>query len=522
MNVLTPWPGGWWRLRDMIDYELAVIHALLTLAARDKASIVQNFIRMNQDAIAAGRSEAPFAYAVPLKQHDHITATKMLNILMQGGVELHTLRSDVTLVGQTLRTGDTIILLSQPCRPYLKDLFEPQRYRVQAGDSENVRPPHDKMVSALPLMMGVTYETIDEAFDPGLLLQVSSARVRRGAVTTIDDGGYLISHDANRSSILVNRVLDRGKKIYWLKNPVVRAERAFAAGAIYVREKALKRAEAETLAQGLSLHLYTVAPDSTEVAAYELNKFRLGVYQPWTVSSDAGWTRFVLQQFEFPFETLHNADFKSGKIAGYDALILPDLPMQEIINGFEDRDKDSFSPKLPVSYQGGISDEGVDNLRKFVNKGGTLIALNRACELAVEKLALPVEHVLKNIEPSGFFCSGALLKIKIDQGEPVAYGMPEEAVALFADSPVLRPRYWHRRTGVPAYYPDADLLTSGWIEGDRLLRGLPAILDVPFGAGRVVLLGFKVQHRAQTQGTYKLLFNAIHISTAKEVTLPEG
>jgi hypothetical protein len=148
-----------------------------------------------------------------------------------------------------------------------------------------------------------------------------------------------------------------------------------------------------------------------------------------------------------------------------------------------------------------------------------LIALDRAGEFAIEQFGLPAENVLKDVKETEFFCPGSLLEIIVDTKEPLAYGMPPKAAAMFTNSPAFRPFYWQKRTAVPAYYSDANPLLSGWILGEEKIQGLPAILDIPVGKGRVILIGFRAQHRAQTPGTYKFLFNAIHLSRAEEVVL---
>ena len=154
-----------------------------------------------------------------------------------------------------------------------------------------------------------------------------------------------------------------------------------------------------------------------------------------------------------------------------------------------------------------------------MTKGGTLIVLDSACDLVIEQFGLPVENVLKNVKETAFFCPGSLLEIAVYNTEPIAYGMPKKAAALFAKSPTFRPFHWTKRTGVIAHYPDRNPLLSGWILGDEKIRGLAAVLDIPMVKGRVVLLGFRAQNRAQTHGTFKLLLNAIHLSRAKEEVL---
>ena len=276
------------------------------------------------------------------------------------------------------------------------------------------------------------------------------------------------------------------------------------------------------LVEQLSLEIKQTGESLKGQVAYRLKPVKLGIYQSWTANMDEGWTRFILKKFEFPFVLIDNNKIRNGGLKrAFDAIILPDMEPQKIINGLKITRPDIYSPKVPKEYQHGIGSEGVEKLKEFVTKGGTLIVLDSACDLVIEQFGLPVENVLKDVKDTDFFCPGSLLEIMVDNTEPVAYGMPKKAAALFAKSPAFRPFYWSKRTGVLAYYPDDNPLLSGWILGDEKIRGLAAALDIPMGKGRVVLLGFRAQNRAQTHGTFKLLLNAIHLSRAKEEVLKE-
>ncbi|MFQ5770902.1 MAG: peptidase M14 family protein, partial [bacterium] len=235
---------------------------------------------------------------------------------------------------------------------------------------------------------------------------------------------------------------------------------------------------------------------------------------------DEGWTRLILEQFEFPYKTVLNPKIRKGNLNGdFDVIILPDMKTKQIIEGRKKEKPDIYTPEMPRPYQSGITDEGVENLKAFVEKGGTLITLDSACDFAIEKLGLPVENVLKEVQAEDFFCPGSLLEIYVDNAEPIGYGMPTKAAAMIVNSPAFLPKAWARRTGVVAHYPQYNPLLSGWILGEEKIRSRCAVLDVPMGEGRVVLIGFKAQNRAQTHGTYKFLFNAIQLSCAEEIVL---
>jgi hypothetical protein len=520
MNFLDPWPGGWWRLRDIIDYELAITFALLELAAQEKESIIFNFCKMNQDAIAKGKSEPPYAYVIPSAQHDPLTALRMLDILMLGGVEVHQANGDFTAGHLKFSKGDYVILLSQPFRPYVKDLMERQRYpelRNYPGGPP-IRP-YDVAGWTLPLMMGVETFEIRSPFSAELK-QVES--IVRPGLPPLDEEkrDYIISHASNASARAVNVLLSEGRKIYWLKNAVEVAGERFQPGALYIPEGEMKLEKMNALARALSLEIKQTESSLRGQVAYQIKNFKLGLYQPWTANMDEGWTRLILEQYDFPYKSIYNANLRSDNLkADYDVIILPDMEPKQILNGHKKDKPDIFSPPVPDTYLDGIGEEGVKRLKDFVEKGGLLITLDSACDFAIEQFGLPAVNVLSDVKDTEFFCPGSLLEIIVDNSEPVAFGMPPRAAAMFVNSPAFRPLYWRNRTAVPAYYPDDNLLLSGWMDGEDKIKGLAAVLDIPVGKGRVVLIGFRAQHRAQTPGTYKFLFNAIQLARAEEVVL---
>lgn len=520
MNFLDPWPGGWWRLRDIIDYELAITFSLLDLAAREKESIVYNFCKMNMKSIAQGKTEPPYAFVVPAEQHDPVTAVQMLSILRQGGVEVHRAEEDFAAGHLRFSEGDYVILLAQPFRPYVKDMLERQRYpelRNYPGGPP-IRP-YDLTGWTLPLMMGVDCIEIERPFQAELS-RIESIRYPVGSLTGRGKGGYLIGHQTNRSFIFVNRLLQDDKKVYWLKNEAGFHNRKYAPGTIYIPKDEIDEDRVAFLARELSIAAEKTDNDFIGQNVFRLQEPKLGLYQPWTANMDEGWTRLLLERYEFRYESLHNHDMRSG-LKDYDVIIIPDMTPKQIIDGRKRDTPNIYSAEIPSEFKDGITNEGVERLREFVNDGGTLITLDTACDFVIESLGLPVENTLKQVEASDFFCPGSLLDLRVDPSEPLAFGMPPKATAMFANSPAFRPLYWPRQTDVVAHYPEHDVLLSGWLHGEEKIQGRSAVLNVPMGNGRVVLIGFRCQNRAQTPGTYKFLFNAIQLGGAEERTLEE-
>ena len=240
---------------------------------------------------------------------------------------------------------------------------------------------------------------------------------------------------------------------------------------------------------------------------------------------DEGWTRWLFEQFEFPFTNIHDADVKAGELRSrFDVLVIPAMSTEDIVNGHR-------KGTMPPQYVGGITENGVRNIMDFVEQGGTLVTLNGGCLFAVDELDLPVSDALKGLRPAGrrgpqredagppkFACPGSMLRMDFDPKHPVAYGLPEKAPALFSRSPAFTITASFDGGKAPvtiAKYPKGDLLMSGYLLGGNHLNNKSSAVEVGLGEGKVILLGFGVKSRAQPHGTFKLLFNSLYYGAAQ-------
>jgi hypothetical protein len=252
---------------------------------------------------------------------------------------------------------------------------------------------------------------------------------------------------------------------------------------------------------------------------------------------DEGWTRWVLERFEFPFRTIHDAEIRAGRLKDrYDVILLPDLSPRSIIEGRSEGE-------VPERYTGGIGKEGVFALRDFFREGGTLIAMDSSCDFLIDQLEIPVKNIMRRDrnaeermreymgapdrghEEKRFFCPGSLLRIDLDPAHPLAFGMNRAAPIMYVNSPVFenleRPKDKKEDPFMAQYkpgfkvdcvatYPHMNPLMSGWLENSEVIHGKAALVQARLGQGSAVLIGFRGQFRAQAHGTFKVLFNAIY------------
>ena len=231
---------------------------------------------------------------------------------------------------------------------------------------------------------------------------------------------------------------------------------------------------------------------------------RVALYKSWTGSMDEGWTRYVFDTFGVPFTSLRDAEVRAGNLRDrYDVIVLPSMRTREIVEG---RSKETAPPE----FAGGLTDAGVESLRKFVEAGGTLVALDASTDFAIKRLKLPVRNVLEGLKSSEFYCPGSILRAEVtDAGHRLARGTPRRFDAYFIHSQAFDAEEGGDVRVVARYAGREEVLRSGWLLGPQHLAGKAALVEVRRGEGRVVLFGFRPQHRGQTWGTFQFLFNSL-------------
>lgn len=505
----NPWPGGDWRLRDIVDYDLSAARGMLGAAARYREELVRNFYRMGKRQVELGQQGGPFAFIIPPGQFDPHAARKLEQLLIEGAVEVRRTMQPFRVAETVYPQGTDIILMAQPFRAYAKTLLEIQQYPVRRGaPGTPVDRPYDVAGWTLPLQMNVKVDRIDQFFEPPPTTRLDRATIAPARVW--DDVRtpvfYVIDGRGNGASLAINRLLKAGARLSWLTEPMAMAGHTYEPGALVIGEAKGVREAVEAVARDLGLRV-TASAGRPPQDARPLGNVRIALYKPWVESIDEGWTRWLLEQYEFPFENITDADIRRGGLrARFDAIIIPDQGADRLIAGHP-------AGTMPPEYVGGLGTEGVDMLRQFVTGGGTLVALDSASELAINMLGAPVKDVTRGLPPNEYFCPGSVIKIELDP-DPLTYGVPRQTAGFCAfngafdlsptgPAPAATARVIGR-------YAKSGVLLSGWLEGERVVAGKGAMVEVKSGRGRAILFGFRPQHRAQSHATFRLFFNALH------------
>jgi hypothetical protein len=559
----SPWRGGWWRLRDATNYMLAASMAVLDTAAKSREELLYNRYQAGRDVIKRFETDPPYAYVIPENQHDLPTAAVLVEKLLINGIEVHQATRDFQVNGATYKSGDWVVLMDQPFASLVKELFEPQHYPdlrpapaagggggrgaggggrgaatptpaaaatpaptpaptpaataetaggrggggrgAAAGAPANptgssFETPYDVTGWTLPMQMGVTTVMVVEPVSA----DARAALKRIDRVTPIagkvDGSGpvFAFSHNSNAAMKSVNDILNAGGTVSFGKSDAM----------IYASGNAGPTLHDILRNDGVDAKSLSEAP-----ANFAAKKIRVGLYEPWAGNIDEGWTKWILEQFHFPFTVMHNDDVQAGHLrAKFDSIVLAEMAPRQIVEGMQ-------PGTVPGRYAGGIGDDGVEALRQFVEEGGTLITLGNASQFAIDRFGLPVTNVVAGLRPQDFFCSGALLRADVKE-HPVTAGLPSQADLLFERNEVFDTKAGFRGTVLASYIANRNPLRSGFLIGADKIEGKAAAIDVVLGQGHVILIGFRTQWRGQSHGTYKFLFNALYYNNSMAPALP--
>jgi len=506
VNFPNPWPGGTWTLRDIVDYDLSAVHGLVRAMALYRQVIVQNFYDMGARAIEAGYRGGPAAFILPAEQHDPLAAKKLEELLLQGGVEIHRALEPFQADGEPYPAGVDIILMAQPYRAYAKTLLERQSYPVTRNAGGFPERPYDVTGWTLPAQMGVDIKMISKTFDQPAMSRLTSATIAPAQVwSDRAPSYYVVDARGNGGAIAANRLLTAGLAPAWLTGEVDARGFKYGPGSLVVSITKATATAAPPVLQRIASELGLRVDGLTgksPVGTHPIVRPRVGLYKSWIDNVDEGWTRWLLEQHEFPYKSVADADIRGGNLrAQFDIIILPSLSPDRILGG--------LSPDVvPSQYAGGLGDPGARALKTFVQDGGTLISLDQAGGFAINALGLPIRDLTRELTSDRFFVPGSIVRVEVDPAQPLAYGMSPHTAGFFAFSSVYEALAPADAT-VVARYAEKDVLVSGWLEGEQVMAGRPAVVQVNSGMGRVILMGFPVQYRAQSLATFRLLFNAI-------------
>lgn len=519
-NMPSVWPGGWWRVRDIVEQQKIAAWATVDLAARNRETVLRNMYLKASRQTERGAAGEVKAYVLPATQHDPLTVRKLVNMLLASGVEVHEAGAQVVVDGRVYGPGSFVVSMAQPkqalVRWMLGRTFYPDNSFTREADGTPIRP-YDMSTDTFGEFMGVRSDPVAEAVPVAGLTRLTTPLVTSGRVPASAPAGYVLDGRLNDSYRAVWLLQARGIDVR-------RASSTATDGSVRAGDFLVGAGDVAPVASTTGVDFVALAGQPA-VDAATLARPRIGLFQRYRGGNmDEGWTRLMFEQFDVPFTTVKDADVKAGGLdAKFDVIVLPADSLSAMTGepgeggargGRGGGSGEDPQKSTPPEFRSGFGADGVKALRAFVEAGGTLVTFGQAADLPVQRFGLPLRNVVAGVAPKQFWSPGSTLRVHVANTQPLAYGMPKDALALFmAGSQVYEITSTERSQDVSilATYVDRDVLQSGWLLGEQVIAKKAAAVDVKLGKGHVVVLGFRPQHRAQTHGTYKLVFNALMV-----------
>jgi Zinc carboxypeptidase len=565
-DVPNPIPPQTWHFHQSIEYSLTSNYAVLDIASKRKEDFLFNMYKMAKNAIdkgsrdnwtihpkriaavrdeldrprANGRGAAPVSlyesvlhdramrdprgYILSADQPDFLTATKFINTLIRAGVVVDRATAPFTVNGKSYPAGSYVVKAAQPFRAHVMDMFEPQDHPDDIPyPGGPPRPPYDVTGYNLSYSMGVQYDRILDGFDGPFEQLTDVVKPSPGTIEpTTDAAGYFLSHQLNDAFIAVNRLLKAGAEVYWTKNATTIDGRTWPAGTMFIpaTTSVMPILQQLSVQKGLS---FSAAGSRPQGELIKLSPVRIGLWDTYGGSVTSGWTRWLLEQFEFPFDVVYPKMLDAGDLRSrFDVLIFPDgaIPMRDGAGGGQ-----PSAAAIPPEFRDWLGtvtiSRTVPELKNFVESGGTLLAIGSSTSIAYH-LGLPVRNALVERSPTTgvevalpsekFYVPGAILEARVDNTTPLAYGLDTRANVFFDNSEAFRLLPDAARQGVRsvAWIDTPKSLRSGWAWGQQYLDQTTEVVDARVGRGRIELFGPEIIWRAQPHGTFKFLFNGIY------------
>lgn len=524
INFPAPWPGGWWRLGDLVQYELESVYSLVKTASLHREDILSFRNEMCRREINKGKTQPPFYYVLPSKQHDDSELVELLFLLERHGIQLFRMDEDTVLDHKMIEAGDIIIPLAQPFRAFIKEVMESQVYPIRryTPGGEIIRP-YDITSWSLPLHRGLRSIEVN-SYHPANDLAKSPIQAE-ALITSVqipeNTTWIALSANRNESYRIAFMAMDAGLVVQRTTQSSETLNGQLPAGSFLIEITRRNRQTLESIVDGMKLPPVFLA-DAPDIPKKTVKLPRVALCETNFHDMDAGWTRFLFDSYGIPYTVLNPADFKSANLSGnYDVIIFPDSGKDQILQGRSTRGGEVFIPFYNPEYIEGMGQEGWQNVLSFMADGGTVISWGRSTELffglmqpgnGEEDFRFPVQDVSSRLRNEGFDCPGSFLRIHLREDHPLTWGMENKTGVFHRNSPIFAtsiPTFGMDRRVIGLFPEDEKILLSGYAEQEQLIERHPAIVCMQRGEGQAVLFSFVPNFRGSTPVTSKLIFNSI-------------
>ncbi|ODS81631.1 MAG: peptidase [Cytophagaceae bacterium SCN 52-12] len=567
----TPYPVGpqKWHFRQSIDYSVSLNYSVLDFAARHSDELLYNIYRMGKNSIERGSRDYwtpypkrirelkdahsrtlpkgsglsyratvpsglydtlfskntardPRGYIISSSQKDFPTAVKFVNTLIRGGIKVEKADKSFTAGGKEYPEGSFIVRTAQAFRPHVLDMFEPQDYPNDfAYPGGPPVAPYDAAGWTLAYQMGVEFDRFQDNFD-GPFRAIPYGEIQKAEKTSGGGGSaYLLSVAVNESFLAVNRLLKEGAEVYRVKGS--KTGKGSEAGAFYVSPGKIADRILPELGVGQPIPVRELKKWKQGHLLERIHKpLRIALWDTYGGSMPSGWTRWLLEQFDFDFDVVYPKTIDEGNlISRYDVLIFATRAIPAPGSGTGSNLKEEDVPEAHRFRMGSITAEkSIPRIKAFLEAGGKVIAIGSSTNLAYH-LELPVWNALTEITGDGqtrvlpsekYYIPGSILSVRVDTTLEANRGFGRDADVYFDKSPVFHVGAESIARGQisPLAWYEESPLRSGWAWGQPYLKNKIAAFEAKVGKGRLYAFGPEITFRAQSHGTFRWLLNQLY------------
>jgi hypothetical protein len=509
-----PYKSVLWSMRNNTNYMQTGLLTALQTAATFPQEIVGNFYAKSRNALDDGRKAAPYAFVIPGDQPDMTRAELLINLLRTQGIEVGRATAEISLKEGKFPAGSLIVKRNQPYGRLAKIMLEKQDF-----PDPKLRTYDDSawtmgLMARVKVVPSADLAALDVAVTPvdRYVAQGSTAEAGASAYAVLDQGSINLAPLRYALKDVPVRIAERG---------FTAAGRAVPAGSLIVEGKNYARLKDAVAPLGLTTVALT---EAVSVPTHEAGLPRVAVYSTWGATQNVGWVRYAFDQYKTPYDLIFKDEVRKGGLKQrYDVIIVPsqgrsarqlvfDIPMRGKPLPYTKTAQSRFLGDYGSSpdIRGGMGLEGLQELRHFVEEGGTLITLGDSSAMPPEYgLAPDVEGARTSKD---FYAPGPIVNARVTApANPIFYGYTETTIPVrWASTNTLYSLPERARGLVLMDFPGgAANVLSGLMTTPDEIKNRPALITEPLGKGRVLMFATNPVYRWQNFGEFRMLYNAL-------------
>jgi hypothetical protein len=509
-----PYKSVLWSMRNNTNYMQTGLLTALQTAATFPQEIVGNFYAKSRNALDDGRKAAPYAFVIPGDQPDMTRAELLINLLRTQGIEVGRATAEISLKEGKFPAGSLIVKRNQPYGRLAKIMLEKQDF-----PDPKLRTYDDSawtmgLMARVKVVPSADLAALDVAVTPvdRYVAQGSTAEAGASAYAVLDQGSINLAPLRYALKDVPVRIAERG---------FTAAGRAVPAGSLIVEGKNYARLKDAVAPLGLTTVALT---EAVSVPTHEAGLPRVAVYSTWGATQNVGWVRYAFDQYKTPYDLIFKDEVRKGGLKQrYDVIIVPsqgrsarqlvfDIPMRGKPLPYTKTAQSRFLGDYGSSpdIRGGMGLEGLQELRRFVEEGGTLITLGDSSAMPPEYgLAPDVEGARTSKD---FYAPGPIVNARVTApANPIFYGYAETTIPVrWASTNTLYSLPERARGLVLMDFPGgAANVLSGLMTTPDEIKNRPALITEPLGKGRVLMFATNPVYRWQNFGEFRMLYNAL-------------